>query len=105
DEKICAALAAMWARIGLDVKAETMPKAQYFPKALKRDVSAALLGWGGNSEQAVFLMKPVLRSPNESGAGSWNLGAARNAELDTLIDRIETEAAPAARLALVEKAV
>ena len=105
DEKLCTAIAAMWGRIGLAVKVEAMPKAQYFPKALKRDVSAALLAWGGNSEQAVFLMRPVLHSPDESGAGSWNLGAARNAELDRLIERMESEVDPAARQALVERAV
>jgi peptide/nickel transport system substrate-binding protein len=105
DEKLCAAIAAMWARIGLDVKVEAMPKAQYFPKVLKRDVSAALLAWGGNSEQAVFLMKPVLRTPNDSGAGSWNLGGASNATLDALIDRMETQIDPVARKATVEQAV
>ena len=40
DEKICTALAAMWARAGLDVKVEAIPRAQFFPKALKLDVSA-----------------------------------------------------------------
>jgi len=35
DEKICTALAAMWARIGLNVKVEAMPKAQYFQRTPK----------------------------------------------------------------------
>src|SRR6185436_4232026 len=30
DEKICVALAAMWARLSVNVKVDAMPKAQYF---------------------------------------------------------------------------
>ena len=36
DEKICQALAAMWAKIGVDTKlVNAMPRAQYFPKLEK----------------------------------------------------------------------
>ena len=35
DEKICVAVAAMWAQIGVDVKVNAMPRAQYFPKIEK----------------------------------------------------------------------
>ena len=105
DERICTALAAMWARVGLNVKVDAMPKAIYIPKALKRDVSATLLAWGGNSEQAIFILKPVMRSPNEAGAGVFNWGGMRNDELDRLIDRIEVETESQARLELVQRAV
>jgi peptide/nickel transport system substrate-binding protein len=62
DEKICVALAAMWARVGLDVKVEAIPRAQFFPKALKLDVSAFIYGWGSDSPDAIFTLKPVLKS-------------------------------------------
>ena len=91
DEKICVAVAAMWARIGLNVKVETMPKSQYFPKAQKRDVSVYLLGWGGGSADAIFTLKPVMHSRNADGAGDANYGDAKNEELDTLIDKLEGE--------------
>ncbi|MEP7156987.1 MAG: ABC transporter substrate-binding protein [Betaproteobacteria bacterium] len=104
DEKICVAVAAMWARIGLTVKVEAMPKAHYFPKAEKRDVSAYLLGWGGGSTDAIFILKPVMHSKNSQGAGDANYGDARNDELDQLIDKLEGEMNVADRQAMLAKA-
>ena len=47
DEKICQALAAMWAQIGVKTKVNAMPRATYFPKLEKTDTSMYMLGWGG----------------------------------------------------------
>jgi len=105
DEKLCVAVAAMWARVGLDVKVESMPKANYFPKAQRRDTSAHLLGWGGGSSDAIFLLKPVLHSRNAAGAGDANYGDATSAELDALIDRLEGEMDAAKRQDMVNRAV
>jgi peptide/nickel transport system substrate-binding protein len=49
DERICVAVAGMWAKIGVNAKLETMPRAQYFQKMGKLDTSAYMLGWGGGS--------------------------------------------------------
>jgi peptide/nickel transport system substrate-binding protein len=106
DEKICVAVAAMWARIGLDVRVEAIPKANYFPKAQKRDTSAQMLGWGGGSSDAIFILKPVMHSKDAaSGAGDANYGDAKNAELDALIDKAEGEMDPAVRQAAIDRAV
>ena len=51
DEKICQALAAMWAQIGITVKVNAMPRANYFPKLEKLDTSLYMLGWGGASDR------------------------------------------------------
>ena len=105
DERICVAVAAMWARIGLNVKVETMPKSQYFPKAQKRDVSAYLLGWGGGSSDAIFILKPVMHSKNADGAGDANYGDAKNEELDALIDKLEGEMNPALRQDMINRSL
>jgi peptide/nickel transport system substrate-binding protein len=105
DEKICVAVAAMWAKIGLDVKVESMPKANYFPKAEKRDVSAYLLGWGGGSSDAIFILKPVMHSKTTAGAGDANYGDAENEELDALINKIEGEMNPAERSTMIARTV
>ena len=105
DEKICVAVSAMWARIGLNVKVDTMPKSQYFPRAEKRDVSAYMLGWGGGSSDAIFVLKPVMHSKNNDGAGAANYGDAKNEELDTLIDKLEGEMNDAARRTMINQAV
>jgi peptide/nickel transport system substrate-binding protein len=106
DEKICTALAAMWARAGLDVKVEALPRAQFFPKAIKLDVTAFLWGWGGDSADAIFTLKPVLHSRDAAtGAGTNNNGDYRNAELDRLIDAAGSEMDMAKRQALIDRAI
>ena len=105
DEKICVALAGMWARIGLNVKVETMPKAQYFPRATKRDFSAFMSGWGGGSSDAIFLLKPTMHSPNTQGAGDANYGGFRNEALDALIDRIDGDMDLARRQGMINEAI
>jgi len=106
DEKICTALAAMWARAGLDVKVEAMPRAQFFPKALKLDVSAFIWGWGSDAPDAIFTLKPVLHSRDQArGLGTNNVGDYRNAELDDLIDRAGNEMDAAKRQQMIDRAV
>jgi peptide/nickel transport system substrate-binding protein len=105
DEKICTALAAMWARVGLDVKVEAMPKAQYFQRTPKKEFSACMQGWGDNNRDAMFTLKPLYHSLDHKGAGDANYGNFRNAELDDLIDRAEVEMDPARRQALINRAV
>ena len=106
DEKICTALAAMWARVGLDVKVESLPRAQFFPKAIKLDVSANIWGWGGDSGDAIFTLKPVLHGRDAAtGAGTNNIGDYRNAELDRLIDAAGSEMDAAKRQAMIDRAM
>ncbi len=91
DEKICTALAAMWSKIGVNVRVNAMPKAQYFPKEQKLDTSLYMLGWGGSTSDAMFTLKPVLHSRNDKGAGDYNWGNYKNARFDELIDKAEGE--------------
>jgi peptide/nickel transport system substrate-binding protein len=105
DERICTAVAAMWARAGLRVRVETMSKVHYNPRGSKRDLSAGIMGWGGGHTDPIFWLKPVIQGPRPDGSGGWNLGNVRNAELDALIDRIEVEMDPAVRTGLIGRAV
>jgi peptide/nickel transport system substrate-binding protein len=105
DEKICVAIAAMWARVGLDVKVDAMPKAVYFQRTPKKEFSACMQGWGDFNRDAIFTLKPLFHSLNDKGAGDTNYGNFRNAELDDLIDRAEVEMDREKRLALINHAV
>jgi peptide/nickel transport system substrate-binding protein len=105
DEKICVALAGMWARVGLNVKVETMPKSQYFPRATNREFSALMSGWGGGSSDAIFLLKPTMHTPNAQGAGDANYGSFSNPELDALIDRIDGDMDMEARQKMINEAI
>ena len=105
DEKICTALAAMWARIGVNTRVEVMPRTQYFQKMGKLDTSAYMLGWGGGSSDAIWMLKPVLHSRNDAGAGDANYGNSRNVKLDALIDAIEGEMDAPKRAGMIDEAV
>lgn len=105
EERLCLALAAMWARIGLDVKVEVLPKARLRPMLLRREASAFLSTFGAASAEAVFALKPLLRSPGPAGGGEANFGNVRIAALDALIDAMEVEMDPSRRRALVVRAV
>jgi peptide/nickel transport system substrate-binding protein len=105
DEKICVALAGMWAKIGLDVKVDAMPKATYFARTPKKEFSVMMQGWGDNNRDAMFTLRPLYHSLNDKGAGDTNYGNFKNAELDDLIDKAEVEMDPAARQTMINKAV
>ncbi len=105
DEKICIALAGMWAHIGLNVKVNPMPKAQYFQRTPKKEFSACLQGWGDNNRDAIFTLKPVLHSPNDKGAGETNYGNFKNIAVDELIDKADVEMDRVKRQTLINQAV
>ena len=105
DEKICVALASMWARIGINTKVETMPKAQYFQRTPKKEFSACMQGWGDNNRDAMFTLRPLFHSLNDKGAGETNYGNFKNGALDDLIDKAEVEMDAAKRQTLINQAV
>ncbi len=104
DEKICVAIAGMWARIGLNVRVEAMTKANFFPKVQKRDTSAFLAGWGGGSADAIFALKPIMHSRDGKGSGDSNYGDAKIEALDTLIDKAEGEMNMCLRQTMIDHA-
>jgi len=104
DEKICQALAAMWAQIGVTVRVNTMPRAVYFPKLEKLDTSLYMLGWGGAATDAIFVLQPVLSSYSGKGDGDFNYGRYTNAKLDALTAKIKVDMNPADRLELIHQA-
>jgi peptide/nickel transport system substrate-binding protein len=86
DEKICQAVAAMLAKVGVTIKLNAIPRSQYFPKAQRMDVSFCMLGWGGATTDAIFTLQPVLHSRNDKGDGDYNWGNYKDAAFDAMID-------------------
>jgi peptide/nickel transport system substrate-binding protein len=105
DQAICEALSAMWAKIGVKVKVLAQPRATYFPKAERLDVSMYLLGWGGNVTDAETTLTPVLHSRGDNGVGYWNFGNYKDAKLDQLIEASSKEPDPKKREQLVKAAL
>ncbi len=106
DEKICTAVAAMWAKVGLDVRVEALPRAQYFPKAGRREVTVFMHGWGGGSSDPIYTLKPIFHSRDKAtGVGDSNWGEFKVQRLDELVDAIDVEMDKAKRTAMINDAV
>ena len=106
DENLSKALASMWAKIGLKVNVNAMPRAQYFPKVLGFDTSAALVGWGSTTFDAYQPLQSLSATFNaETGAGISNVGRASDAELDRAIKALAGEADTEKRRALANAAL
>jgi peptide/nickel transport system substrate-binding protein len=105
DERICTALAAMFARIGVKVSLVLMPRAQFFQKVDLTDFAMHLYGWGGAPTDPGLVLGPILHSFDGKGKGDFNSGRFRDAELDRLIEASDVEMDAAKRSALMEQAL
>jgi peptide/nickel transport system substrate-binding protein len=105
DEKICQAVAAMLAKVGVKINLNAIPRAQYFPKAQRLEVSFCLLGWGGATTDAIFTLQPVLHSRNDKGDGDYNWGNYKDPEFDALIDSQKSDTDPKRRMQTIIKAM
>jgi len=105
DEEICQALAAMWSRIGVKVRVNAMPRAQYFAKMEKLDTSMYLLGWGGSITDAETTLTPIYRTRGPGGVGDYNWGQVANPKLDQLAAASSQEPDPKKREQLIREAL
>lgn len=105
DEAICQAIVAMWAKVGVNAKLSTMPRATYFPKLAKRDTSVYLFGWGVPTFDALYTLQALIRTKGDGADGSFNYGDYSNPKVDALIDQIKVETDQAKRHAMIEEAL
>lgn len=105
DEKLCVAVSAMLARVGIRAPVHAEPMASYSPRLDKRDVSFFLLGIGGTGSDAQTSLSLLAHSVNDaSGDGRFNSGRFADAELDRLIDAMKTEMDTPRRNAMIRSA-
>ena len=95
----------MWSQVGVNTKVNTMPRAVYFPKLEKNDTSMYMLGWGGNTTDAVFILQPVLATKNGKGDGDYNYGRYTNPKLDDLLAKIKVNVNAEQRLTEIHAAL
>jgi peptide/nickel transport system substrate-binding protein len=69
DALICQALTSMWAKIGMKVRLDAMPKAQYFAKINKHDTSLYMLGWAVATFDAQDALINLVHTPDGKGNG------------------------------------
>jgi len=104
DARICQAVAANLSRIGVKINLAAETKGTYFPKVLRRDTSFYMLGWTPTTYDAHNALNSLTRCVDDKGAGTFNLGAYCNPELDKLTLAIQGETDKAKRNELIRQA-
>jgi peptide/nickel transport system substrate-binding protein len=103
DERLCSALAAMWSKISVKVRINSMPRTTYFPKIEKLDTSMYLLGWGGSITDPESIFTPVWRNRGPNGVGFYNYGNYKDDALDALLAASSREPDTAKRNGLIRQ--
>jgi len=91
DERICTAIAAMWAKTGVKASLSLLPRAQFFQRVDQVDLSIHLYGWGGAPTDPAITLGPLLHSYDGKGWGDFNSGRGKDAELDRMIEAADVE--------------
>ncbi|MCD8340426.1 MAG: ABC transporter substrate-binding protein [Burkholderiales bacterium] len=106
DESIAKALAAMWAKIGLKVHVNAMPRSIYFPKIERFDTSASMMGWTPATLDALIAIQPLVGTYDlQKGYGLANPGRVSDPEIDKLIEKITIEPDAVKRNQYIEDAL
>ena len=105
DEKVCQAVVAMWAKIGLKPKLNSMNFAPYIAKIQNFDTSVYMLGWGVATYDALYSLQSLVRTKTTGADGNFNLGRINDTRLDAIIDQLKTEPDVTKRNALIRRAL
>jgi peptide/nickel transport system substrate-binding protein len=104
DEEICQAVSTMLSRIGVKVRLNVLPKAQYFEKVSppRYDSAFNLLGWTpGSLDSWNVLSNLVICRDAKGKGGTFNFGGYCNPEIDRLAKSILVEQDTAKRDAMI----
>ncbi len=104
DARICQAVAANLARIGVKVNLQAETKGTYFPRVLRRDTSFYMLGWMPATYDAHNAMTALMACVDDKGAGQFNLGGYCNPKVDQLTRQVQSEVDKARRDAMIREA-
>ena len=105
DEKICQAIAAMWAKIGVKVNLNAESMATFIQKVQKFDSSIYLLGWGVATYDAQYTLQSLIRTRTSGPDGNFNFSKISDAKVDQLVDAMKTETDEKKRNAMIREAL
>jgi peptide/nickel transport system substrate-binding protein len=103
-DEACQAVTAMLARIGITVRLNIQPGAQFFPRIQRQDLSMFALSWGVPTFDAQYTLRGIMMTKAKVGAASWNGGGYSNAQVDALIEEVMAETDVNKRIALIHQA-
>jgi peptide/nickel transport system substrate-binding protein len=105
DEKICQAVAGMWAKVGVKVDLVAENMATFIQKVQNFDTSLYLLGWGVATYDAQYTLQSLVRTRAGGPDGNFNFSKISDAEVDKLVDAMKTETDVAKRNAMIKDAL
>ncbi len=104
DEKIAYAVAAMLAKINIEVKLTTIPQARFWAEYPQCKVGMAMIGWASDTWDSANYSEYLTMTKNaKTGLGQYNCGGYSNPELDRLLGEARTERDTEKRDALLKK--
>jgi peptide/nickel transport system substrate-binding protein len=105
DEKICQAIVAMWARIGVKANLVAENMATFIQKVQNFDHSVYLLGWGVATYDAQYTLQSLIRTRTSGADGNFNFSKISDKEVDRLVDAMKSETDVAKRNELIRQAL
>lgn len=104
DAQIAQAVAAMLARINVNVDLSTLPKAQYWGEFDNRAADMMLIGWHSDTEDSANFHEYLTACVDlDTGAGQYNAGNYCNPALDALVAEANVEVDLAERAAMLQE--
>ena len=104
DDKIARAVAAMLAKININVDLQTFPKAQYWPLYDARAADMMMIGWHSDTEDSANFHQFLTACPNaETGYGQYNGGHYCSEEADALLQAAAAETDSAKRAEMLQQ--
>jgi peptide/nickel transport system substrate-binding protein len=86
--RICQAIAAAWARLGLKATVEVVPQASFLPRRNRREYGLFVTVFGSLTGEASYLLSSQIHSAGTvPGMGTLNFTGIRSTELDSLVTR------------------
>jgi peptide/nickel transport system substrate-binding protein len=105
DEKICQAVVAMWARLGVKAQLASENMATFIQKVQNFDSSIYLLGWGVANYDAQYSLQSLVRTRTSGADGNFNFSRVSDPALDKLIDGMKSETDVAKRNGMIRDAL
>jgi peptide/nickel transport system substrate-binding protein len=103
-DEVCIAIAPMLAQIGIQLKVNTLPPGQMFPRIARGETSFYGLSWGVPTYDAMYTLRGIMMSRAKVGGSSWNGGGYSNAKFDELVEKAQVEPNPETRRNLIREA-
>jgi peptide/nickel transport system substrate-binding protein len=105
DEKVCQAVAAMWAKVGIKAKLMALPMAQHSLIFQKFEAPLYMLGWGIATYDAQYFLQAIARTKTSGADGNFNFSKVSDAKIDQLVDAMKAETDVPKRNALIREAL